>query len=62
MKKFLVGNCIGGAQITKQAWDYLVENHGSINIKESEQNDYEVQNVFGVKEPRVSETTYIIWE
>lgn len=26
MKKFLVGNSIGGAQITKQAWDYLVTN------------------------------------
>lgn len=27
MKKFLVGNSIGGAQITKQAWDYLVYNY-----------------------------------
>lgn len=26
MKKFLVGNSIGGAQITKKAWDYLVAN------------------------------------
>ena len=46
MKKFLVGNSIGGAQITKQAWDYLVENHGSINIKESDQNDYESDNSY----------------
>lgn len=39
MKKFLVGNSIGGAQITKQAWDYLVENY----IKDSDQNAYEYE-------------------
>ncbi|MCQ2210207.1 MAG: hypothetical protein MJZ34_07945 [Paludibacteraceae bacterium] len=27
MKKFLVANSIGGAKITKGAWDYLVSNH-----------------------------------
>ena len=36
MKKFLVGNSIGGAQITKQAWDYLVTN----SIKDLDQEDY----------------------
>lgn len=29
---------------------------------EQEYDEYEVQNVFGAKEPRVSETTYIKWE
>lgn len=28
---------------------------------EQEHDEYEVQNVFGAKEPRVSETTYIKW-
>lgn len=28
---------------------------------EQEYDEYEVQNVFGAKEPRVSETTYIKW-
>lgn len=33
------------------------------NMKiEQELDAYEVQNVFGAKEPRVSETTYIEWE
>lgn len=36
MKKFLVGNCIGGAQITKKAWDYLVAN----STKDLDQEDY----------------------
>lgn len=43
MKKFLVGNSMGGAKITKPAWDYLVENY----IKESDQNAYEyAQNMY----------------
>lgn len=40
MKKFLVGNSIGGAQITKQAWDYLVANM----TKNMEQDDYRICN------------------
>lgn len=47
MKKFLVGNCIGGAQITKQAWDYLVTN----STKKLDQEDY----------IRESETYSCIW-
>ena len=38
MKKFLVGNSIGGAQITKKAWDYLVANM----TKNMDQDDYRI--------------------
>lgn len=40
MKKFLVGNSIGGAQITKQAWDYLVSN----TTKNMDQDVYRMNN------------------
>lgn len=40
MKKFLVGNSIGGAQITKEAWDYLVTN----STKKLDQDDYRTTN------------------
>lgn len=40
MKKFLVGNSIGGAQITKQAWDYLVYNIS----KNFDQEDYKMKS------------------
>lgn len=40
MKKFLVGNSIGGAQITKQAWDYLVSNL----TKNMDQDYYRMNN------------------
>ncbi len=40
MKKFLVGNSIGGAQITKEAWDYLVSNL----TKNMNQDDYRMNN------------------